>query len=278
VSLMQNFSVEITGRDLPSLEAARHSLAPGTRVNITYLGSEEPGLRIAACRAVKEMGFVPVPHLAARRFTSEAELRRYLADLRDVGALDELFVVGGDPVTPLGPFHEALDILKTGLLATYGAHRVSVAGYPEGHPAITTPVLDSALEAKARELCAADLAGSIITQFTFDVAPVLRWIESLRDRGIHLPVLVGVPGPAGVRRLLSFAKRFGVSSSAGIVKKYGFSLTNLLGTAGPDQFVTELEQCYDPARHGQVGLHFYTFGGIEATVEWLEEFAPSTGG
>lgn len=272
MTLLQDFSIEMTGRDVPGLEAARELLPSGTRVNVTYLGSEEPGLRITACRAVKNMGFSPVPHIAARRFESDAQLRRYLGDLRDAGCLDEAFVVGGDPVTPLGPFHEALDVLKTGLPATYGARRVSVAGYPEGHPDIPTPVLDAALDAKVRELAAADLDGSVITQFTFDVDPVLRWIEALRERGIGFPVRVGVPGPAGVRRLLSFAKRFGVASSAGIVKKYGFSLTNLLGTAGPDRFVSDLQERYDPQRHGVVALHFYTFGGLEATAKWLHRF------
>jgi methylenetetrahydrofolate reductase (NADPH) len=101
---------------------------------------------------------------------------------------------------------------------------------------------------------------------------VVSWIEAVRDRGIGLPIRVGVPGPAGVRRLLSYAARFGVGTSAGIARKYGFSITNLMGTAGPDRFIRALADAYDPRRHGEVKLHFYTFGGLKPTAEWIAEF------
>ena len=86
---------------------------------------------------------------------------------------------------------------------------------------------------------------SILTQFAFDTDPVLAWINAVRDRGIDTQIRVGTPGPAGIKRLLGFARRFGIGANAMIVKKYGFSLTNLMGTAGPDKFVTDL---VEPAR------------------------------
>jgi methylenetetrahydrofolate reductase (NADPH) len=88
----------------------------------------------------------------------------------------------------------------------------------------------------------------------------------------------GHPGPAGVKRLLSYAARFGVGTSAGIARKYGLSLTNLLGTAGPDRFIQALAAGYDPHRHGQVNLHFYPFGGLQATAEWIAAFGQAGGG
>lgn len=66
------------------------------------------------------------------------------------------------------------------------------------------------------EIDAAGLAATIITQLSFDAAQVLAWVEAARKHGIDLPVRVGVPGPAGVRRLLAFAARTGVGTSAGI--------------------------------------------------------------
>ena len=115
---------------------------------------------------------------------------------------------------------------------------------------------------------------SLVMRGTLDDA-VLTWIERVRALGIGLPIRVGVPGPAGVKRLLTYAGRFGVSTSAGIARKYGLSLTNLLGTAGPDRFILELGSRYDPASHGEVKLHFYTFGGLRATAEWIADFARS---
>lgn len=80
----------------------------------------------------------------------------------------------------------------------------------------------------------------------------------MRGAGIDDEIRVGVPGPAGIKRLLSFAARFGVASSA--------------GTAGPDKFIRRLAKKFDPAKHGVVKLHFYTFGGLTETSEWIREF------
>ncbi|NYH79103.1 hypothetical protein FHR84_002437 [Actinopolyspora biskrensis] len=73
--------------------------------------------------------------------------------------------------------------------------------------------------------------------------------------------------------LLRYAARFGVGTSAGIARKYGLSLmTNLMGTAGPDRFLHTLARNYDVRRHGEIELHFYTFGGLRATADWVTEF------
>lgn len=274
-SLSTGASLEITGKDLPALEAARAFLPPGTRVNITHLGSEDLDTRVGAARAVRRLGFVPVPHISARRLRSHAELDEFLAALHAEDATEHVFVVAGDPAAPYGPYEDTLDVLRTGLLPKYGVRSVGVTGYPEGHPSVDGEVLWSALTEKAAVLAEQGLAASVITQFGFAAEPVLEWVGALRERGVLLPVRVGVPGPAGVRRLVTYAKRFGVGTSATIVRKYGFSLTHLMGTAGPDRFLRALDEGYAVGRHGEVGVHFYTFGGVGATSEWLAEFRNS---
>ena len=271
-SLLEGFSLEMTGKDAGKLELARDTIPPGTRINVTFLENEDPQMRLSAARAIKSFGFVPVPHISARRLRSQAMLEEFLAALAADGTSENVFVVGGDPASPHGPYEDSLSVIQSGLLRQYGVREVSVSGYPEGHPAISDEMLWSALEAKAAALREQQLPGSIITQFTFDIDPVFTWIKEVRARGIGLPVRVGVPGPAGVRRLLSYAARCGVSTSAGIAKKYGLSLTNLMGTAGPDRFIRALVQDYDPHRHGELTLHFYPFGGLKATSEWISDF------
>jgi methylenetetrahydrofolate reductase (NADPH) len=272
VSLLTDFSLEMTGKDVDDLHAAVPLLPAGTRVNVTFLGNEDLQMRLAAARAVREAGLVPVPHISARRLRSQDELETYLGALREAGASDSVFAVGGDPATPAGPFDSALAVIRTGTLPRYGVRRVSIAGYPEGHPDIPDDVLWDALRDKAAALAEQGLEGSIITQFAFDEEPVLAWVERVRAEGIELPIRVGVPGPAGVTRLLGFARRFGIGANAMIVRKYGFSLTSLMGSAGPDKLIAALASGYDPARHGRVQLHFYTFGGIHATSQWIHQF------
>ncbi|MGB9036565.1 MAG: methylenetetrahydrofolate reductase [Paeniglutamicibacter sp.] len=267
--LLKGFSLEMTGKDIPALQAAAPSLPPGTPVNVTFLGNEDLSMRVAAAAAVKQSGLHPVPHISARRLASTGELDGFLEALVQVGSGSHVFAVGGDPTEPMGPFPDSLSLITSGRLEAFGVNTVSIAGYPDGHSEIEADALWSALEAKNAALRERGFEGEIITQFGFDTVPVLDWLTTLRERGITLPVRIGVPGPAGIKRLLGYARRFGVASSAGIAKRYGFSLGNLLGTAGPERFVADLARDYDPARHGEIKLHFYTFGGIKTTADWV---------
>ncbi|MGQ4516547.1 methylenetetrahydrofolate reductase [Streptomyces sp. DW26H14] len=270
--LLDDFSLEMTGKDIRALEESAATIPPGTRVNVTFLGTEAPAVRLAAARTARSLGFVPVPHISARRLGSRREFEEFLAALRADGTCDDVFVVGGDPASPRGPYPDALSLIGSGLLERYGVRRAGVSGYPEGHPAIPGPVLWSALRDKDRALAARGLDGDVITQFGFDAHAVLTWIAEVRGHGITLPVRVGVPGPAGVRRLMSYAARFGVGTSTSIAKKYGLSLTNLMGAAGPDRFLRALADGYQPELHGEVKIHFYTFGGLGATSRWVAAF------
>jgi methylenetetrahydrofolate reductase (NADPH) len=94
----------------------------------------------------------------------------------------------------------------------------------------------------------------------------------MRSRGIDVPVRLGVPGPAGIKRLLGFAKRCGVGASASVMKKYGISLTNLIGTAGPDKLVDALDKGLSE-EHGRVRLHLYPFGALTASAQWINDYA-----
>ncbi|WP_210583771.1 methylenetetrahydrofolate reductase [Streptomyces sp. GESEQ-35] len=271
-SLLEDFSLEMTGKDIPKLEEAHATIPPGTRINITFLGNEDLRMRLDAARAVKRLGFTPVPHISARRLRSRDDLEQFLAGLRADGTAENVFVVGGDPARPEGPYEDALAVIRTGLLGRNGVRHVGVSGYPEGHPAIPDGALRSALTDKYAVLQAQQLTGDVITQFGFDADAVLTWVEETRKWGVDQPIRIGVPGPAGVRRLLAYAARFGVGTSASIAKKYGFSLTNLMGTTGPERFLRALGDGYDPVRHGDLKVHFYTFGGLGATAEWIARF------
>ena len=270
--LTDGFSIEITGRDADALLGARAALPDATRVNVTFLAHETTAMRVAAAEAVRQIGLTPIPHVSARRLGSEAELRGFLAALAGVDATASLLVVSGDPPEPAGPYEDALSVIRSGVLADYGVTHVGIGGYPEGHPDIADDKLWQGLTDKTTALAEAGIAGEIVTQFGFDAEAVVSWIEQVRARSVELPIRVGVPGPAGVKRLLGYAKRFGVGSSAQIAKKYGLSLTNLLAVTGPDRFVDDLAARLDPAVHGAVALHFYTFGGVGATADWVAAY------
>lgn len=273
LELVGNYSLEMTGKDVPGLTEARDSIPAGTKINVTFLGNEDLEMRVTASKAVRDMGFIPVPHISARRLKSQDQLEEFLGRLQEVGATDSVFAVGGDPAEPEGPYPDSLSVIQTGLLQKYGVKEVSIAGYPEGHPDIAKDVLWRHLEDKSASLKEQGLDATILTQFAFDTDPVIDWVKGVRGRGIDSTIRIGTPGPAGIKRLINFARRFGVGANAMIVKKYGFSLTNLMGTAGPDKFVTDLSALLaeDPTS-GEVKLHFYTFGGLKATADWAHQY------
>lgn len=270
--LLEDFSLEMTGKDVPGLLEAAPLIPQGTRINVTFLGNEDLEMRLVASKAVLDGGFIPVPHISARRLKSQEQLEEFLGALQAQNTSEYVFSVGGDPSTPEGPYEDSHDVIKSGLLQQYGAKDVSIAGYPEGHPDITDEQLWTAITGKHATLTEQGTRGTILTQFGFDEDPVIDWIEKVRAAGIDYEIRVGVPGPAGIKRLLAFAARFGVASSAGIAKKYGLSLTNLMGTAGPDKFIGRLAKRLDTDKHGIVKLHFYTFGGLVATSEWIRDY------
>jgi methylenetetrahydrofolate reductase (NADPH) len=200
--MLTDFSFETVARRAGELADVRDVLPPGTRVAIPHLDGDDLPTLVDAAHTVRELGFVPVPHLAARRLESAAGL----AGLR--AATDQLFVVGGDPTVARGPFPDALALIESGLLAEHGFRSIGLPVYPSGHPAIDDEVLWTDLQAKAAVLGAQGLSASVTTQFAAPSA-VRAWLASARQRGIVLPVRVGVPGVGGLSPAL--ASRLGLS-------------------------------------------------------------------
>jgi methylenetetrahydrofolate reductase (NADPH) len=272
-ALVGTYSIEMTAKDGDALWSARDLIPQGTSVSITFLAGETAPARIAAATRVRSLGFAPRPHISARRLASAAELESFLADLAAQAQIDRAFVVAGDLATPAGPYFDALAVIRSGLLGKYGVRNVGISGYPEGHPDFPAETLWQAMRDKHVALTELGHNYDITTQFGFDAKPVLNWLAQLRDMGILAPVRIGVPGPASVKTLLRFAARCGVGASASVMAKYGVSITKLLNTAGPEALITELAGSIDPAKHGEVLLHFYPFGGLAKTAQWVSDFA-----
>jgi methylenetetrahydrofolate reductase (NADPH) len=271
--LLDDFSIEMTAKDVESLTAARETLPAGTAVSVTFLPGETMDARVAAAAAVRRLGFEPVPHISARRIGSEAELKTFLSRLRDEAAITRAFVVAGDPPRPEGPYEDALAVIRSGLLAEHGVRRVGVSGYPEGHPDIAEAALWRAMDEKGEVLAALGHDMEIVTQFGFDADPVLLWLCRLRDRGVRPTVRVGLPGPCSAKTLLRFAARCGVGASARVMKKYGVSFTKLLSPAAPDALLRGLADKLDRGMHGEVKVHLYPFGGLAKAADWAATYA-----
>jgi methylenetetrahydrofolate reductase (NADH) len=195
----------------------------------------------------------------------ESHLDEILARAHDAG-IDDLFVVGGDAPDPLGPYTSAGDVL--GLIAEhrYRPQRLGIGGYPEGHPLIDDATLNTVLEQKAVH------ADYIATQMCFDTKPLLAWLESVRERGIDLPVYIGAVGPIERRRLFEISMKIGVGPSLRFVRKQrGLSTLFRKPRDSAARFYDDVVPYVGDERYGIAGFHFFTFNELIATREWYEQ-------
>jgi len=75
---------------------------------------------------------------------------------------------------------------------------------------------------------------------------------------------------------LKFAAMCGVGASAKVMTRYGVSITKLFSEAGPEPIIKEMGKRLTPD-NGSVKLHFYPFGGLLKTANWVREFKKAEG-
>jgi methylenetetrahydrofolate reductase (NADH) len=250
---------------LASAEAeAAHIPSPST-VTVTCSPRRGVDATVALAERLAAVGHRAVPHIAARGVRGGEHLRDVVRRLGDAG-IDEAFVIGGDPSEPVGPFDSALDLLEALDALGRPLARIGVAGYPERHPAIGREELFRALADKQAH------ASYVVTQICFDPGAVVRWWGELRERGIDLPVYVGMPGAVTRRRLLEIALRIGVGDSIRYVTKHGGLVARLMrrGSFRPDAFLAGLAPSVSEPGHPVAGFHLNTFNQVRSTERWRQ--------
>lgn len=214
--------------------------------------------------SARRAGHRVVPHLAARMVGDRQELRSFVNQVVDLG-VDDLYVVGGDGDLPVGPYSDALEILRDLAEFDHGLRRLGVGCYPEGHPKIDDEVLHEALLRKQQ------YADYMVSQLCFDSGALAGWLGSARAGGVTLPLRVGVAAPLQTRKLIELSLRIGVGQSVRFLsKQHGIVGNLLLGRAyEPLDLVTELSREISFIDAGVEGLHLFSFNQVEPTLGWL---------
>jgi methylenetetrahydrofolate reductase (NADPH) len=263
---LRDFSIEATRPTAADLDELK-SAAPGTgRIYLSAVPTRPLSDLVAFSAAVRAAGFEPVPHLAVRNIESSNALDDLLARLTDQAGVRRLLVIAGDSDRPQGPFQSAIEVIESGLLQRRGVMEIGIAGYPNGHPRISTDVLQRALAAKIEAARQTGLDIHIVTQFGFSAEQIAAWIFQLRDLGVEYQVRIGMAGPTNLATLLRYAKRCGVVASAQGLTRQGGLLKHLVGTSAPDGIIRQLAETGE--RLGNVAAHFFSFGGIGKTARW----------
>ena len=261
------------------VEHARYEVLPTSSAEDTVLAhlprdrvitvTASPGKGLAATLDLAERlaghGYTAVPHLAARMVHGRGELAEICDRLTGKG-VTRVFVPGGDADAD-GTYPDALALLED--LADLGRpfSHVGITGYPESHPTIADDLTVQSMWDKRR------YATHVVSNLTFDPTAIRVWVRRVRDRGITMPLLLGVPGPVERTKLLAMATKIGVGESTRFLVKHKGTLARL---AAPGGFTGErfLEQCATALAMpdaGVEGLHVFTFNQIAATEAWRED-------
>lgn len=233
-------------------------------VKVTVTSSPKRGLETTLLLAeeIARRGFRVVPHVAARLVADENHLGEIVNRLGEIG-VREIFVIAGDMQAPAGKFAGAYDLLVALAPLEHDFDEIGITGYPESHPFISDETTIQTMFDKAPH------SSYIVSQLCLDPGVIAWWIGAVRERGVALPIYVGIPGVAPRRKLLRISARIGVGESARFIKKQGGLLTRLLlsGNVGPGYLVKGLSAETERI----AGFHVYTFNELRETERWRQE-------
>lgn len=273
--LTGGFSLEIHPESCAQLNNFALQERGQTRVFLPHLHRGCDLQQIRAAQWLREQGFEPIPHIAARGIANKAQLAAHLDALVGEAGVRDLLLIGGSFSPPYGDFAATEDILASGLITGDRFRCIGLAGHPEGAAYMglqEETVFDTLLQTKIDRLAALGCRSEIVTQFIFDADPVIAWLTRLRGHGISVPVRLGLAGPARLKTLISYARRCGVGASSRLLRKQARQIGRLLTVSTPDDMVTAMgnfQRSVEP-EYGLDGLHFFPFGGIKALTDWLE--------
>ena len=180
-------------------------------VSVTYGagGTTQARTHATVARIARETKLIAAAHLtcigATREEVNEVARAYWDAGVRHVVALR------GDPPPGMayephpGGYHYASDLVAG--LKRVADFEISVAAYPEVHPAASSPMAD--LENLKRKLDAG--ATRAITQYFFDTTTYLRFLDLCLAAGIRAPIVPGIMPVSNFAQAVKFSAMCGAS-------------------------------------------------------------------
>ncbi len=278
-AFLKGYSIEVMPRTAEKVEDFRALLPRGTRVYIAHIEGTPIDDMVATAKRIGAEGYDVMPHFPARIIKDRATLGEWVSRYKDVGVRQGLLLAGG-VAQPVGDFATSMQLLESG--AFDGFSRLHVAGHPEGNKDIDPDGSDKMVMQAARWKSAfaerTDAKIAMATQFCFDAAPVIAWVDRLAAEGVKLPVHIGVAGPAKLQTLIKFAIACGVGPSLKVLQKRAMDVTKLLLPYEPTDVIAALaaHKAANPG-FGIEQVHFFPLGGIKTNAQWVTDNGGASG-
>jgi len=271
-TFLREYSIEVMPRTAEKVDNFRDLLPEGTRVYIAHIEGTPIEDMVATAKRLATDGYAVMPHFPARIIKDKATLANWIAMYQGEADVQQALLLAGGVASPHGDFSDSMQLMETGLFDKAGFKRLHVAGHPEGNrdiDATGSANVDAALQWKNDFQTRTDAEMAIATQFAFEAKPIIAWADSLRDRGITLPVHIGIAGPAKLQTLIKFAIACGVGTSLKVLQKRAMDVTKLLLPYEPTDVITELAAHKAATPEFNISnVHFFPLGGIKTNANW----------
>ena len=266
---LSSYSIETTPNVYNKYGGFSNFLSKNHDVYITYLPDENANNVIDTAKKLKLEGYEVIPHLPARTIIDQVELEKYIGELANESGCSKILIIGGGG-NQAGSISSTMDVLKSDLLSKFNYKHVGVAGHPEGSPDISSQNLDIAIKEKNNFAKNVDFKMYIATQFFFEAKSLIDWEKHLDSLGNNLPIHAGIPGPASIKTLINYARSCGIGNSLRFLSKQAFNLTKLATLSTPDKLIYDLANYAHTNKSSNLeNIHFYAFGGMKKTTDWL---------
>ncbi|WP_422049843.1 methylenetetrahydrofolate reductase [Shimia sp.] len=275
-AFLKGYSIEVMPRTAAKVDDFRVLLPEGTRVYIAHIEGTPIEDMVATAKRIKGEGYDVMPHFPARIIKDKATLENWISMYQGEADVKQALLLAGGVANPHGDFSDSMQLLDTGLFDKAGFTNLHVAGHPEpnldidpdGGRANTYAALDWKLEFSKRT--DADMA--LATQFCFEAEPVIEWANTLKERGMTLPIHIGIAGPAKLQTMIKFAIACGVGPSLKVLQKRAKDVSKLLLPHEPTEVLAGLSahKAANPDFNIEK-VHFFPLGGIKTNANWAIE-------
>jgi methylenetetrahydrofolate reductase (NADPH) len=265
------FSVEIGINESKSLDKIVHRLPAGTEVFLNVLHGETFEDRIRTCQRLASLGMTPVPHIGARLLKDKHEVRTTLQRFMREADVEHVLIIAGDLEEPVGDIRDSIDLLQAIDTTAGSVRKIGISGYPERHPYVSSDILLRLQDEKIARIKKMGIEPFIVTQFSFDANAIIRYCGEVHARYPHIQIRIGLPGPAKLTTLIRFAQRCGVRSSLKKLRALPLSTSLRLMQRLPPAKQAEAVGKYRMEQNDNVTVHLFTFGGLEASLDWIAE-------
>ena len=273
---LDGYSIEVTPKAASKIENFADVLPKGTRVYIAHIEGTPIDEMVATAKKIYDDGFVAMPHFPARIIQNSNTLDEWIKRYKNEANVEEALVIAGGANKPYGDFDSSIQLIETGLFDRNEFKRIHVAGHPEGNKDIdpdgSNKNVSGALSWKNEFSKRTDASIALATQFCFESEPVIKWINSIKEEGIDIPVHIGIAGPAKLQTLIKYSVECGVGASIKVLQKRAKDITKLLKPYKPDTVLKELALYKNENPSFNIEqVHFFPLGGIKQVTEYVKE-------